>query len=1404
MNKALRFVWLSLLTLFCGVASAGTVVFDPATDVSSGTSLTKDGVTITMTSGTSSFAATDYNGTLSYAFKQKTYFEFTTGESVKINSVSFEYQSAGGYIYDRNNNTNSTEFEGGKTYTVKGEGASSLLFSVFSGPMYFSKITVECTGGDEPGGGEVGTTYSIDDLMTGATDVASATLKFTDAQVVYGDGTNYIVREGGKAIDLMGTSLSLEKGATLNGTVTMNVTYKNGFLKAEDVAGVTNGNNLTQTNATGENVPVTATIDQLASNYKGDLVLLSQVNIYNDSYGDLGQGAAYYARTGFTNFATLTNIADFLDKVSSDQDATYDIVAWYNEPGAGAIKAKLQIVEFLGGEVAKPAAPVISGNQNFTGSTEVTITAEEGAAIFYTTDGTVPTNWDPAYTAPFTITETTTVKAVARVNDLYSDVAEMTFTKEESGVTGSTIADLATTAKSQDNVTLVLNNAKVVYAKDNNYILREDGKAIDLLNTSLSLTQGTTVSGHVQVNVTYTSGILSTSDIEGVTTDANLTATGVAGDMDPIACTVGQVKNYPGDLVYVENQEVWNYGTTWYFYEGASWTSVYLTNAADFNMVANKYYNATLWYKEVSYYGDVNATIVSCERNVTSLNAPQISGTDNRTDFDESTEVTITTEEGASIYYTLDGTDPTKESTLYTAPFTITNSCTVKAIATYNAIVSPVGSVEFTKNDYSGTNTISDLIVYGESKDSVVVHFENAKVVYSEQGDLGYHYIIRDDGLAIDLMNITKFTLPVGAYNLKGTMALKVTYQKGLLIAEELESTNSGNISFVWPESYDMDPIEIDLIDVKLHKGDLLNLKNAEIWSYRGTTSIYTNTPSYIELKVTNAEDFDLESGFYNLTIWYNDASSDYYAGKVKVIKAERVDKRPDAPVILGEEEFVGKTTVSIAATEGLNVYYTLDGTDPTRQSTVYTEPFTITETTTVKAVTAYLDDYSDIVTKTFTKVGDFETKTIAQLFEGQQAVENVTISLNNAKVVYTEKYDDGTKVAILRENGQALDVISGVLDLPLGSTVTGTFFASVDFNGGIFTTRDVQGETNSYELEYTMPSDEGYNDPIETTVADVHLYPGDLVSIKGLQVLGQDGQYYGFTEDYSFVNLTDNDELANTVSGQKYTVLGWFNAPGTGFADGNASLKAVKLTAEDATKYHNQTIAELNVRRDREDNIRLVLDNAKVVYVRANPYYGTKDIALRQDGKAVVLYNSTLPLELNSTVSGTVKLDFYALAGIPQLREIDGGVTTADSLTITAGASQEVDPVEVTMANYDEHRADVIVLRQVKIVYGSQAAYAIEKDSQKIAFKNENEDVDVDALVSNDNLYDVVLWYNGYINEAPEMEFVKAVKVTDVGIYGVEGNFGKDGNTYNLQGVKVGENYRGVVIRDGKKFTKK
>ena len=63
--------------------------------------------------------------------------------------------------------------------------------------------------------------------------------------------------------------------------------------------------------------------------------------------------------------------------------------------------------------------------------------------------------------------------------------------------------------------------------------------------------------------------------------------------------------------------------------------------------------------------------------------------------FTEPQEVTLTSE-GNTIFYTTDGTDPTKESTQYTAPFTVNTSCTVKAIA-YDADgnASSVASAEF-------------------------------------------------------------------------------------------------------------------------------------------------------------------------------------------------------------------------------------------------------------------------------------------------------------------------------------------------------------------------------------------------------------------------------------------------------------------------------------------------------------------------------------------------------------------------------------------------------------------------------------------------------------------------------------------------------------------------------------
>ena len=73
--------------------------------------------------------------------------------------------------------------------------------------------------------------------------------------------------------------------------------------------------------------------------------------------------------------------------------------------------------------------PVITGDTPFETSTEVTITAAEGASIYYTNDGSTPTAASTAYSEALTLEATTTIKAIAVKGGITSEVASKTFTK---------------------------------------------------------------------------------------------------------------------------------------------------------------------------------------------------------------------------------------------------------------------------------------------------------------------------------------------------------------------------------------------------------------------------------------------------------------------------------------------------------------------------------------------------------------------------------------------------------------------------------------------------------------------------------------------------------------------------------------------------------------------------------------------------------------------------------------------------------------------------------------------------------------------------------------------------------------------------------------------------------------
>lgn len=181
MNKALRFVWLSLLTLICGVASAGTVVFDPtqASDVTTGggTTITKNGITLTITqqnanaSYKTSFDATTTEGKVCYTLQPNCKFTISSDGSVgNIKAVTCEF-FGNGYLYHNATTSGGYLFNGQKC-SFGDNGYSSVPIQVYTKSVFLTKLTIECEGGEDPDpgpgpGGDEEQTTTIAHLMQG-------------------------------------------------------------------------------------------------------------------------------------------------------------------------------------------------------------------------------------------------------------------------------------------------------------------------------------------------------------------------------------------------------------------------------------------------------------------------------------------------------------------------------------------------------------------------------------------------------------------------------------------------------------------------------------------------------------------------------------------------------------------------------------------------------------------------------------------------------------------------------------------------------------------------------------------------------------------------------------------------------------------------------------------------------------------------------------------------------------------------------------------------------------------------------------------------------------------------------------------------------------------------------------
>jgi nucleoid DNA-binding protein len=89
-----------------------------------------------------------------------------------------------------------------------------------------------------------------------------------------------------------------------------------------------------------------------------------------------------------------------------------------------------------GSQAQTVMAPEITGTTPFAETTSVSIQAEQGAEIRYTTDGSTPTAESTLYSEAFTLSDTATVKAISIKDGNSSEVASKTFTKSSGDDSG--------------------------------------------------------------------------------------------------------------------------------------------------------------------------------------------------------------------------------------------------------------------------------------------------------------------------------------------------------------------------------------------------------------------------------------------------------------------------------------------------------------------------------------------------------------------------------------------------------------------------------------------------------------------------------------------------------------------------------------------------------------------------------------------------------------------------------------------------------------------------------------------------------------------------------------------------------------------------------------------------------
>lgn len=268
---------------------------------------------------------------------------------------------------------------------------------------------------------------------------------------------------------------------------------------------------------------------------------------------------------------------------------------------------------------------------------------------------------------------------------------------------------------------------------------------------------------------------------------------------------------------------------------------------------------------------------------------------------------------GAKIYYTINGTTPTSSSTLYYDVVPVTANITVKAIAKADG--------------YNDSQVVTKKIVYEKPKPQVVapkITQDSAYItIYTETPGASIYYTT--DGTTPDIYS-TKYKNPF-IFTKGGTIkavAVLSGYTNSPIVSQTFEAVFLKVSPLTIVQEANTVTITCELETAKIY------------YSLEGTTSSVTNTQYKGPFNITE-----------NARITAVGRCEGYEDSDIATSDLTYLSVPAATPIISRD----GNAFTIISTTNGAKIYYTINGTTPTQNSTLYTGKVSITKDTTVKAI---------------------------------------------------------------------------------------------------------------------------------------------------------------------------------------------------------------------------------------------------------------------------------------------------------------------------------------------------------------------------------------------------------------------------------------------------------------------